>query len=89
MPLMLAALWGLALLWVEPGRPDGMTSVRRVMVALATGVAAGLAILVRPSWALYVPVVLVLWVVARLRERGAGIAAIRGASSSSRWVWRR
>ena len=23
-PLMLAALWGLALLWVEPGRPDGM-----------------------------------------------------------------
>jgi 4-amino-4-deoxy-L-arabinose transferase-like glycosyltransferase len=78
-PLMLVALWGLALLWVEPGRPDGVTGVRGVMVALATGGAAGLAILVRPSWALYVPVILVLWVVSRLHERRTWIVAIRGA----------
>jgi 4-amino-4-deoxy-L-arabinose transferase-like glycosyltransferase len=78
-PLMLAALWGLAVLWVEPGRPGGATGWRGVMIALASGSAAGLAILVRPSWALYVPVVLVIWVIAKVRDRGAFLVAVRGA----------
>ena len=78
-PLMLAALWGLAVLWVEPGRSGGATGWRGVLIALASGSAAGLAILVRPSWALYVPVVLVLWVIAKVRDRGAIIVAMRGA----------
>jgi hypothetical protein len=78
-PLMLAALWGLAVLWDEPGRFGGARRRRTVMIALASGSAAGLAILVRPSWALYVPVVLVFWVIAKMRDRGATIVAMRGA----------
>jgi 4-amino-4-deoxy-L-arabinose transferase-like glycosyltransferase len=78
-PLMLAALWGLAVLWAEPGRSGGPTGWRGVMIALASGSAAGLAILVRPSWALYLPVVLVLWVITTVRDRGAIIVAIRRA----------
>jgi 4-amino-4-deoxy-L-arabinose transferase-like glycosyltransferase len=78
-PLMLAALWGLAVLWVEQGRSVGVTGARAVMVALGSGSAAGLAILVRPSWAVFVPVILVLWVLAKSRDRGALIVATRGA----------
>lgn len=77
-PLMLAALWGLAVLWVEPGRTGRATGWRGALIALASGGAAGLAILVRPSWALYVPVALLLWVVAKWRDRRGMIVAIRG-----------
>ena len=78
-PLMLAALWGLAVLWVGSGRSGGVMGTRAIVVALGSGAAAGLAILVRPSWALYVPVVLVLWVIAESRDRRALVVAARGA----------
>jgi hypothetical protein len=78
-PLMLAALWGLAVLWVEPGRAAGVTGMRAALVALGSGGAAGLAILVRPSWALFVPVVLLLWMMANARDRKALAGAVRGA----------
>jgi 4-amino-4-deoxy-L-arabinose transferase-like glycosyltransferase len=78
-PLMLAALWGLSVLWDEPRRSVGVTGNKRVMVALGSGSAAGLAILVRPSWALFVPVLLVCWVIAKSRDRNALIVAGRGA----------
>ena len=60
-PLMLASLWGLAVLWVEPGQSNGLSRRKGLLVALASGAAAGLAILVRPSWGLFVPVVLFFW----------------------------
>ena len=47
------------------------------MITLGSGGAAGLAVLVRPSWALYVPAALVLWVIAKVRDRSATIVAIR------------
>jgi hypothetical protein len=78
-PLMLAALWGLAVLWSQPQGSVGVTGSRRIMVALASGGAAGLAILVRPSWALFVPVILVFWVIAKSRDRSARFVAASGA----------
>jgi 4-amino-4-deoxy-L-arabinose transferase-like glycosyltransferase len=93
-PLMLAALLGLAVLW--PGRecaaaaPCGagaspaaeaaapLTGWPAVLVALGTGAASGAAVLVRPSWALFVPIMLATWLVASLRDRRALAAAARG-----------
>jgi 4-amino-4-deoxy-L-arabinose transferase-like glycosyltransferase len=64
-PLMLLSLWGLAALWNgERLRPQ-----RATLIAVCTGAAAGAAILVRPSWALFVPVVLAIWIGSRLRRR--------------------
>ena len=77
-PLLLGVLLGLAVLWREPGRSAKQTEWRDVFVALASGGAAGLAILVRPSWALFVPLVLGLWVVTNRRERRALFEAARG-----------
>ena len=56
LPLMLLGLWGLASLWRGPG-PG-----RPMLVAIGTGLAMGAAILSRPSWALFVPMVLAAWV---------------------------
>ena len=78
-PLMLAALWGLAVLWDIPRRSAGLTGKSGVMVALGSGGAAGLAILVRPSWALFVPIILVFWIIAKSRDRSAFCVAARGA----------
>jgi hypothetical protein len=76
LPLMLAALWGQAVLWpaagvAPPGRSTGWA------VAVATGAAAGAAVLVRPSWALFPPAMLLAWIVAGGRGRRGGAA--RGA----------
>jgi 4-amino-4-deoxy-L-arabinose transferase-like glycosyltransferase len=65
-PMMLAGLWGLARLWRGGGRP--------VVVALVTGLAMGAAVLVRPSWALFVPGAIGFWVaVAGRTDRGRAI----------------
>jgi 4-amino-4-deoxy-L-arabinose transferase-like glycosyltransferase len=73
-PLMLASLWGLAVLWpgagASPTRRDGPW-------ALATGLASGAAVLVRPSWAPCVPALLLAWIVLSGRGRRAG--ACKGA----------
>ena len=47
-------------------------------IALGSGAAAGAAVLVRPSWALFVPAMLAAWVVAGVFA-GQGRAAARGA----------
>ena len=49
-------------------------------MALASGAAAGAAILVRPSWALFVPSVLATWMIATVRDRTTLIATVRGAA---------
>lgn len=68
-PLMLAMLWGLATLWPVP---HGSSRRRPTLVALATGLAAGAGVLVRPSWALFVPLVPAAWVATAGRERRPG-----------------
>jgi 4-amino-4-deoxy-L-arabinose transferase-like glycosyltransferase len=73
-PLMLLALAGLATLWPADGSSPPK---QRGLVALATGLAAGAAVLVRPSWALFVPAVLLAWII--LSGRGRRGAAFRGA----------
>jgi 4-amino-4-deoxy-L-arabinose transferase-like glycosyltransferase len=74
LPLMLAGLWGLARLWTPAGGSgSGSGSWIR---ALATGLSWGAAVLVRPSWALFVPAALLAWVVAG--GRGRRMAAARG-----------
>ncbi|MFI5459551.1 MAG: ArnT family glycosyltransferase [Isosphaerales bacterium] len=78
-PLMLAALWGLAVLWDEPGRSTATAGWRKHLIGLASGGAAGAAILVRPSWALFVPIVLAIWVVTKLGDRRGRAATTRNA----------
>ena len=73
LPLMVASLWGLAILW----RAEGQGAARRPgRIGLATGAAAGAAILVKPSWALFPPAALAAWIIlARGRRREAARAA--------------
>jgi 4-amino-4-deoxy-L-arabinose transferase-like glycosyltransferase len=83
-PLMLAALLGVAVLWPARRSSDDEASIagrRSGLVALGSGAAAGAAVLVRPSWALFVPIMLAAWVVSGLRAgSGRGRAAVRGAA---------
>jgi 4-amino-4-deoxy-L-arabinose transferase-like glycosyltransferase len=65
-PLMLAGLWGLAVLWT---RGEERPAKHGVVIAIGTGVVHGTAILVRPSWALMVPVLLACWVIGARREQ--------------------
>jgi len=78
-PLMVAVLWGMAVLWDEADRPSTLTNWKAALVALASGAAAGAAILARPSWGLYVPAVLAIWVVVKLGDRRGSVTAARGA----------
>jgi 4-amino-4-deoxy-L-arabinose transferase-like glycosyltransferase len=94
-PLMLIALWGLAVLWprrfsAESGGPSSqpdraerpITGRKAALVALISGAAAGMAVLVRPSWALFVPGAFTLWVLAQFRaERGR-----RAALGAGLWL---
>jgi len=73
-PLMLAGLWGLASFWTTEGRSG---PGRPVVVAILTGLAMGGAILVRPSWALFVPTILASWVIGI--DRGNRGKALRAA----------
>ncbi len=75
MPLMVASLWGLATLWRAPGEAPGRS---RAAVALATGALSGAAILVKPSWALFIPAALTAWVATAKGRRGG---AIRGSAA--------
>ncbi len=63
-PVTLAALLGLAMLW--NGAPA--RTARQSLLALAVGVASGLAILVRPSWALFVPILLAIYLFVQIRS---------------------
>ncbi len=87
-PLMLFALWGLAVLWprrsrAEGGRPSchegsagsAITGPRAALVSLGSGAAAGMAVLVRPSWTLFLPVALVVWILAAVGARRGPDAA--------------
>jgi 4-amino-4-deoxy-L-arabinose transferase-like glycosyltransferase len=59
-PLMLTSLWGTSVLWQQGS--DEQIDKRSLYIAIATGLTHGLAILVRPSWALFVPALLLLWI---------------------------
>lgn len=59
-PLMLASLWGLAVLW---SRGEESPPRRWGLPAIGAGLAFGGAVLVRPSWALFIPAVLIAWLV--------------------------
>jgi 4-amino-4-deoxy-L-arabinose transferase-like glycosyltransferase len=77
-PLMLLSLLGLAVLW--PAADDAAPRPRQGgLWAVGTGVASGAAVLVRPSWILFVPLMIAAWLVASLRDRGKLLAAVRGA----------
>jgi 4-amino-4-deoxy-L-arabinose transferase-like glycosyltransferase len=81
-PLMLAAMLGVAVLWPSSGASGGSGPIggwRPGLVAMGSGAAAGAAVLVRPSWALFVPLMLAAWVVAG-RFAGQGRGAVRGAA---------
>jgi 4-amino-4-deoxy-L-arabinose transferase-like glycosyltransferase len=79
-PLMLLSLLGLAIIW--PAEDEAAARPRHGgLWALGTGVASGAAVLVRPSWILFVPLMIAAWLVASAsaRDRGRLLAAVRGA----------
>jgi 4-amino-4-deoxy-L-arabinose transferase-like glycosyltransferase len=79
-PLMLLALWGLAILWngrwqmanAKWQMPDVRQGIkwRELLIAFGVGLASGAAILTRPSWALFVPVMMAAWAWRELRLPG-------------------
>ncbi len=85
-PLMLVGLWGLSALW-------GRETDRPVAVAVGAGLAIGGAILVKPSWALFVPAALAAWMIRAGRfERGRAarlalvVALATGAVMAPWWA---
>jgi 4-amino-4-deoxy-L-arabinose transferase-like glycosyltransferase len=75
-PLMLLSLWALAMIWRgETGATD--CPRHRWPWAIVSGVASGAAVLVRPSWLLFVPAMLLAWLA--LSGRGRRAEALRGA----------
>lgn len=91
LPLMVAGLWGLAVLWRRS--PADPTPTRPLAVAVLTGLAMAGAILTRPSWALFVPLVLVAWVVGTDRamrgtagRRAALVALVVALAMTPWWV---
>jgi 4-amino-4-deoxy-L-arabinose transferase-like glycosyltransferase len=62
-PLLLLLLWGLATLTRPYDEPE-FSVAQSSLVALATGVAGGAAVLTRPSFALFPPAVLLGWLIA-------------------------
>jgi 4-amino-4-deoxy-L-arabinose transferase-like glycosyltransferase len=93
-PLMLVSLLGIATLWnarcgrdapaggagpAGGGDHEGATlGWKRSAIALGTGAATGAALLMRPSWALFVPAMLAAWVVASLGDRRRLSSSVRG-----------
>jgi hypothetical protein len=70
-PIMLGTLWGLAILWKKPGvgvgaevSAEARPNQSEPLIALGVGIASGAAILVRPSWAMFVPIMLGFWGIA-------------------------
>jgi 4-amino-4-deoxy-L-arabinose transferase-like glycosyltransferase len=81
-PWLLLSLWGLATLWTDP-RPR-----RWPLVALATGAAFGAGVLVKPSWALFPPVALAAWMIARRRRStviGASLVVVGVVLAMAPW----
>jgi len=84
-PLMLLLLWGLATLWrmIDEPEPDRarVAPWRAGLLALLTGTAGGAAVLTRPSFALFLPAVLLGWLIACVpgRDRYRRSAAWRGS----------
>jgi 4-amino-4-deoxy-L-arabinose transferase-like glycosyltransferase len=70
LPLMLLSLWGLAALWSTDGAP------RRPLVALATGAAFGAGVLTKPSWGLFPPLALLVWLAASRPPRAFALASL-------------
>jgi hypothetical protein len=88
-PLLIAALWGLSELWTNRstdaefaatstvGRSvAAMGRYKAAMVAVGSGIATGAAILARPSWALFVPAILTIWVISKLARGHGGFTAL-------------
>jgi 4-amino-4-deoxy-L-arabinose transferase-like glycosyltransferase len=69
-PLMLLSLWGMAVLWT-PEAEDAGRPQHDWRWALGAGVASGAAVLVRPSWILFPPVMLGIWLAASGRGKRA------------------
>jgi 4-amino-4-deoxy-L-arabinose transferase-like glycosyltransferase len=79
MPFMLATLVGLAIIWRKRHELNRLTAAQDALVAIASGAAAGAAILTRPSFALFPPLTLFCWLGARAaaRDRRAFVVAAR------------
>ena len=81
-PVMLVALWGMAVLWNDSPAGVRATRGRMASIALGVGAASGAAILIRPSWALFVPLMLGCWLGCRYATPGrGGVLTVLGGSA--------
>jgi hypothetical protein len=84
-PLMLLSLWGMAVVWNSVATVPAKGVRRQLLVALGVGAASGACILVRPSWMLFVPLMVGFWAwsLARAPRPGPGraFAAVRVAGA--------
>ncbi len=65
--------WRFGLVSSRPAAPGACSGWKAWLIALAGGAAAGAAILVRPSWALFVPLALMIWVVLKVADHRRGL----------------
>lgn len=79
-PFMLAGLWGVAAIWNRFEAERGRRRSIIIAIAFGTGLACGAAVLIRPSWGLFVPFMLagLAW----RTSRGAGSIFSRVLRSS-------
>ncbi len=72
-PLMLLTLWGFAVLWKPADGPacagTHFAPWQDALTAIGTGATGGAALLTRPSWGLFLPGVVLVWVVHGVRSR--------------------
>ncbi|MEJ7637451.1 MAG: hypothetical protein WKF75_05515 [Singulisphaera sp.] len=87
LPLMMVGQWCLAGAWADG---VGARPRRRAWAwASGMGLASGAAVLVRPSWALFVPATLAAWIALAGRGRRLDAADWRPSRRSGRcWSWR-
>jgi hypothetical protein len=69
-PLMLATLLAVAMVWKSPSDTHERRPKQEALLAFTGGAAAGAAILVRPSWALFLPIMLAIWIFDSCRTPG-------------------
>ena len=78
LPLMLLAQWAFAELWTLSPATTRATRWRPAWALLA-GIVTGAAVLVRPSWSLYLPLLLAIWLV-------VGQGSLKVKLGGSAWV---
>ena len=86
-PLLLATIWGLAMLWRKPDEPDWPATPARGLIALASGAAGGAAVLAQTVLCPVSAGGFVRWLVAASFSRDRRLLKRRGGAARSSLQW--